>query len=55
MVAHVRFRAIEKAFEFQPIRITICDYVADLANDCGKDEHANQVAGNREYVPVRRG
>lgn len=51
VVPHVRFGAVQQPLKLEPVRVPVCDHVADLADDGREDEHADQVADDREHVP----
>jgi hypothetical protein len=51
MMSHISFGAVQQPFEFQTIGVTVGDDVAHLTDNCGENEHADQIADNCEYVP----
>lgn len=52
MMPHVSFGAIKQTFELQTVGIPVGDHVANLTNYSGENEHANQIAHDREHIPV---
>ena len=50
VVAHVRLCAVQQPLELQPVGVAIRNDVAHLADDRREDEHADEVADDREDV-----
>lgn len=51
-MSHVGLGAVQQPFELQSICVPIRNNIAHLTDYCGENKHANQVADDRENVPI---
>ena len=54
VVAHVCLGAVEQPLELETVCVAVGYHIADLADNRGENEHANEIAHYRENVSAKR-